>query len=473
MECSVTYIRPSSAADGDPVNDFYMSKAQFSNPRKRQRTEQHPLPSPPPSKRQKELQHHSHGYIDTPAFWDGLSKIWLTKHALRELNRRNAKPLLHSSPRRALQPVTRNSLVEDCSPKTLKNIKLFARHGGPDLSDLRGHPEPVRSLEHTMSLSCHSRARKRGLASSSRATTTSTKTPVTKVTKATKKSRPKDANYQQKLIDGGIYHHGYTFPDGRRPPLPSNLEEINKRLAQRRPSLSPSRFSEEKYQEYIRADEQAFNEDAVKDSVLPAILRATAASDEAQKNIWFTNIDPIVAGIAQPKPDYYYGARPEQIHPDVRNNEQLNKHIIPSSYTHLPAVPNFSLEAKGPDGSLAEALRQACHNGAVGERAMHSLEAYGQDQPVYDNNIHTISAVYHGGTLKMYGHSIAQPNGPEMRPEYYMHQLDAWSMTGNIKKFLEGVTAFKNAVDLTEEYRDAAIMRANEMRRTIDHEENI
>jgi hypothetical protein len=138
MERSAAYIRPSPAADGDPVNDFYMSEAQFSNPRKRQRTEQHPLPSPPPSKRQKELQHHSHGYIDSPAFWDNLSKIWLTKHTLRELNRRNAKPLPYSPPRRALQPVTQNFFAGNCTPETLKSIKLFARHGGPDLSDLRG-----------------------------------------------------------------------------------------------------------------------------------------------------------------------------------------------------------------------------------------------------------------------------------------------------------------------------------------------
>jgi hypothetical protein len=84
------------------------------------------------------------------------------------------------------------------------------------------------------------------------------------------------------------------------------------------------------------------------------------------------------------------------IHPDVRNDEQLNKHIIPSSHTHLTAVPNFSLEAKGPDGSPAEALRQACHNGAVGERAMHSLKMYGQDKSVYDNTAHRIYSIYQG-----------------------------------------------------------------------------
>ncbi|KAI9763792.1 MAG: hypothetical protein M1840_009117 [Geoglossum simile] len=98
---------------------------------------------------------------------------------------------------------------------------------------------------------------------------------------------------------------------------------------------------------------------------------------------------------------------------------------------------NNSIKAKGLDGLSYD---------AVGERAVHSLEAYGQDQPVYNNNIHTISSIYYGGTLKMYGHSIAQPNGPETRPEYYMHQLDVWGMTGNQKKILEGAIAFKNAV---------------------------
>ncbi|KAF2189960.1 hypothetical protein K469DRAFT_452169, partial [Zopfia rhizophila CBS 207.26] len=64
-----------------------------------------------------------------PAFWDNLSKIWLTKRALRELDQRNtqAAPSPPRSPhRRARRP-----------PRILKDIRLFARHGGPNLSDLR------------------------------------------------------------------------------------------------------------------------------------------------------------------------------------------------------------------------------------------------------------------------------------------------------------------------------------------------
>lgn len=70
----------------------------------------------------------------------------------RELDRRNFRAAL-----RARCPVTRNFLAESesscetaqytadflrhylrrCEPNVLEDIKLFARHGGPDLSDLR------------------------------------------------------------------------------------------------------------------------------------------------------------------------------------------------------------------------------------------------------------------------------------------------------------------------------------------------
>lgn len=94
-----------------------------------------------------------------PAFWDTLSKIWLTEDALRELNRRNSLftsnvPGPQSSEKKTRRPVTRQIFAErkrnrrvtqsasdflrHCGRKTLKDIKLFARNGGPDLSDLTG-----------------------------------------------------------------------------------------------------------------------------------------------------------------------------------------------------------------------------------------------------------------------------------------------------------------------------------------------
>jgi len=201
------------------------------------------------------------------------------------------------------------------------------------------------------------------------------------------------------------------------------------------------------------------------------MLKAMGASQGAQKNILFTNTEPIMAGIAQAKPDYYYGAQPKQIHSDVRN--ELSTHIIPFNHTHLPTVLNFFLKAKGPDGSAAVARRQACHNGAIGVRAMQSLHLYGQSELGYDNKAYTISSTYHEGQLKMYSHSVAQPNGPGTQLKYYMHQLNTWGMTDNKDAFLQEATAFKNAEDLTEKYRNAAIARANETAaQTIREEED-
>ena len=109
--------------------------------RKRQHPEQTDQNEVPP-KRQK---------ASSPAeFWDNLSTIWLTKRALRELDRRNTAsiPRPPQSPRRH-RPVTRafrrnppsllsaTEYLRRCEPRALKDIKAFAKQGGPDLSSLR------------------------------------------------------------------------------------------------------------------------------------------------------------------------------------------------------------------------------------------------------------------------------------------------------------------------------------------------
>lgn len=90
MTRSAVYTFLSSAALNtlfdQAVDDFYMSKAHSFNSHKRQRTKLH-SPLYALFKKQKKLHVHlTGGYIDTSAFWDSLSKIWLMKHALRELN---------------------------------------------------------------------------------------------------------------------------------------------------------------------------------------------------------------------------------------------------------------------------------------------------------------------------------------------------------------------------------------------------
>ena len=121
------------------------------HPQKRQHTEQHPLRA----KRQRVDCRSAALYLSL--FWDGLSKIWLTKYALSEFDRRSSRAVPQSTPRQvrpAHRPVTRkfltdsrnglqrkqtaDEILQDCNPERLKTIKRVARNGGIDISDLRG-----------------------------------------------------------------------------------------------------------------------------------------------------------------------------------------------------------------------------------------------------------------------------------------------------------------------------------------------
>jgi hypothetical protein len=65
-------------------------------------------------------------------FWDSLSKIPLTRNALRELNERNTKASCSSTNLQKLQQRRSNFQHLPAIPQR------FARQGGPDLKDLRG-----------------------------------------------------------------------------------------------------------------------------------------------------------------------------------------------------------------------------------------------------------------------------------------------------------------------------------------------
>lgn len=141
--------------------------------------------------------------------------------------------------------------------------------------------------------------------------------------------------------------------------------------------------------------------------------------------------------------------------------QDLNKTVIPTSHGRAPAAPNFFVEAKAPRGGADVAKRQACLDGAVGARAMHSLYNYGEDEPIYDGNAHAFSATYHDGTLKMYAHHMTTPTAEGRLPEYHITQINTWGMTGNIETFKRGAAAFRNARDIAQHHRETNIQAAN------------
>jgi hypothetical protein len=91
-------------------------------------------------------------------FWDNLSKVPLTRNALRELDRRQERRQIafHNADQEqpSVQRLTRSArrslaqenhhqqsagqILGQFSPAHLKNVRRFSSHGGPDLRDLIG-----------------------------------------------------------------------------------------------------------------------------------------------------------------------------------------------------------------------------------------------------------------------------------------------------------------------------------------------
>ena len=196
------------------------------------------------------------------------------------------------------------------------------------------------------------------------------------------------------------------------------------------------------------------------DSVIPIIEGEVKSSRCVSGNIPFNNLDHLTdSTLSAGKPDRFYGARPKQLNRLIRN--KIGYYIVPLTQEDLPIAPNFFLEAKGPDGTAAVAKRQAVYDGALGARGMQSLQSYGKNEPVYDNNAYTITSIYSDGTLKFYTTHPARPAGPHDRPEYFINQLNGWQMTGNINAFRQGAAAYRNARDWAKEKRDGFIEVAN------------
>ncbi|KAM3417079.1 hypothetical protein BST61_g8655 [Cercospora zeina] len=367
------------------------------------------------------------GFHDYPShFWDALSKITLTRRALKELDRRTAvdtKRLLH-----------------------------FAKNGGPSLDHLRGYahrsPQSVANMSESSSRKSK-RTRDSGLLSSE-----GTKTSGT--------TGPYNSQFQQMLTDRGVFPDGYRGIDGVKLPKPNNFDELRQMLPRARPSLSPSAFSDGAFEEFQDMNRMAKSESKAMSSVIPIITGAKDLSCETQENTLFNNAEKFAPGLKMAQPDKYYGTRPEQV--DERVRRDLSRYIVPSTSSSLPVAPNFFFEGKSAGGRPDVAQRQVMHDNAYGARAMFQLQNYGKEMPAYDGIAYTIGSSYSDGQLKLYStHPRQSTTGAT---EYQMTQLGAYAMTHTTDSFRQGAAAYRNARDFAKEQRDQLISNANAIARS-------
>ncbi|PLB50898.1 hypothetical protein P170DRAFT_474447 [Aspergillus steynii IBT 23096] len=389
-----------------------------------------------------------------PAFWDSLLKIYLTKSALQELDRRNDSLLTSRTRTSRSDVIFAPDFLSTRTPSGLEKIKRLSRHGGPHTTDLRDYPPPSGPAYTFIPNRSHTKA----------------SSPRETMRDITAYSR----NFEQHIIDHGIYlvGYGYGYHDDTEstgveestglgepaePPEPANLDDISQPLSQR-PHL-PLNLTRKDFLEFRRASQRAKKEHQVLKDVVPIIEGKASDKHHSSGRYPFKNLAPLTDGTLAPaKPDIFYGAYPQQLNPHVRN--ELEDKIIPSTENSLPAIPNFFFEVKGLDGSMAVCLRQACYDGALGARAMQALQSF-QGNPVYDGNAYTITATFGGGTLTLYAHHPVEPKSPGDRPEYFMTDLGAWAMNGSFQTFEEGVIAYRNARQWAKEKRNEFIAAAN------------
>lgn len=116
-----------------------------------------------------------------------------------------------------------------------------------------------------------------------------------------------------------------------------------------------------------------------------------------------------MSNATRPKPDFFDGSRLEDLSEKLRNDQTLRSKVVPTKHRSVPVAPNFFLEVKGPNGNSYVALMQALPYGVYVARAMHALQTYRVDEPVYDGKAYTFSSTYHDGTLKLYPHFMTAP----------------------------------------------------------------
>lgn len=267
-----------------------------------------------------------------------------------------------------------------------------------------------------------------------------------------------DRNFGQNLMDAGIYPHNKASK-------PGNAQDIRDHIARNRASLSPSRFRDEDFEAFQEVCDRTGDEATVMSDVMSIIAGSTRQTHYHASDRLFNHLEPFTEELPKPKPDLYDGAVPQTI--DRRVRRDLGKHIVPCNNNSLPAAPNFFMEGKGEEGRADVAKRQVCHDGAVGARAMHSLQNYRSADVQYDGHAYSYSSTYHQGTatLQLYAHHLTPPKAPGECPEYHMTQLDGYQMTSNRETFIRGATGYRNCRDRAKTDRDNFIDRANQIAR--------
>ncbi|KAL2042172.1 hypothetical protein N7G274_005360 [Stereocaulon virgatum] len=141
------------------------------------------------------------------AFCDSLFKVHLTRHALKELDRRNSRERRRSP--------ANNTIAVDLELRrsgiNSAHLRIFARNGGPELHDIRGYRKPrIEQAIETMNLPSHCASDKE----------------TSRNTKSSLNSSAHGVKFKEKHYDNVIYEWSYTYSSECPRLKAGNLEEL-------------------------------------------------------------------------------------------------------------------------------------------------------------------------------------------------------------------------------------------------------
>ncbi|KAL9607367.1 MAG: hypothetical protein Q9167_007713 [Letrouitia subvulpina] len=371
----------------------------------------------------------------------------LNKRTLQEFDRRSN-----------LEDQRRNPL-EERPPEGLRvqevsaDLKRFARRGGPDLSSIKGFPEPETMGRTPGRVPKPNGKRKTNAVQGSKNNTTTTKS------KKSGRSSAYQSDFMKLLIGDGVDRT-------QRTRKPANYDDLHNRLVKRRGSLSPTLFSERHYENFLEAAENAVDEAQVMTDVF-SVIKGNK-SRPSRTNHACKNWAPLIsANLVIPQPDFFDGA--EQSAADSTLRQVLDAVIVPSTSSDSPFLPNFFAEVKPSKAAADVAYRQALYDGAFGARAMHHLKSYGNDETI-DENAYTLTTTYVNNKLEIFAHYITASDNPGRKQHYRTVPIIKKILDEDIEAFRFGVTAFRNARDISEQNRKTFIADANQRMNSVSLE---
>lgn len=265
------------------------------------------------------------------------------------------------------------------------------------------------------------------------------------------KTSPLDRNFEQHLIDNRIFIHNYVVQ-------PDNRNEIISKMALPRSPLEESGFTNDVFDQFRSSNDNAIQDATIMSTVLSFITGNANAN--TVNNLSFGNLKSLTDGsLTKAASSCCDGLRLVEI--DLQIRKDLGHYIVPSNNSIMPCLPNFFIEGKGHDLSVAK--RRSCYCGTLGARGVYMLRSYVDPDRALDNKAYTVVVTYHReGLLNLFTIHPAQLKNNEIA--YYMTLLGTYNMTFDLETFSRGARALRNLRDWAKEQRQSLAIAANTKR---------